>query len=147
MGEHRTAPAENFVIAAWRARVVRAGRVPVRMPRGPSTGELAERYKDKLGAPRYALAPADVRAADRRERIADNARAILLHGPGALGAKVAQRMKNTKTPVDVGRAAGERVRETATAFEVPGWLKLLGVGVATAYVIDKLGLNGSRRSS
>lgn len=70
---------EPAIIAAWRAGAARktyqfrtspsapwqTGHVvPTRMPSGPSTGQLAERYQDQTGVFRYGLAPADVRAAD-----------------------------------------------------------------------------------
>lgn len=51
------------VIAEWAAAVHRRGNVVTRFPDGPHRGELAERYRDASGHPRYALPPDAVRSA------------------------------------------------------------------------------------
>lgn len=53
-----TPPALTF--AQWTAAVRARGNAVVYMPSGPSKGQLAERYKDKQGTFRHALAPASV---------------------------------------------------------------------------------------
>lgn len=53
-------------VAQWQAEVRARGNVPTRMPKGPNTGKLAERYIDRAGIYRYALASPAALAADGR---------------------------------------------------------------------------------
>lgn len=52
----------------WVSDVQARGNVATRMPSGPNQGALAERYVDRGGAYRYALAPLDVRLEDLGNR-------------------------------------------------------------------------------
>lgn len=53
-------------VAKWQAEVRARGNVPTRMPKGPNVGKLAEKYVDRSGTYRYALASPAALAADGR---------------------------------------------------------------------------------
>jgi hypothetical protein len=53
-------------VAAWQSAVKARGNAVTRMPKGPNVGKLAERYTDRQGVARYALATAAALKADGR---------------------------------------------------------------------------------
>lgn len=141
----------------WSAAVKRRGNMVTRFPSGPHKGKLAERYKDKQGALRYALPPMDVRAAEKailaqeaRDRAAGKStRAVLLTMP-ATSQKV-KRVVEIAAPVatwpmpvspieayERGAAAGDRAYDVVR--DAAGELRKDVAGVPRKALSELLGI-------
>lgn len=170
LGDTTTAR-EPAVIAAWRAAVAthrtqwRVGgaagtgawqtsqNVATRMPSGPSTGQLAERYRDQYGALRYSLAPATVRAADQAigqqidQDIQAGRTAQIIEQAPATAADAIQRLATGTAQAAGGAARGV----IGGVLGIPQWLVPVALGAAGLFVLDVFapGLNpfkwGGRR--
>lgn len=133
-------PAEGALhpaVALWQSQVRARGNVPTRMPKGPNTGKLAERYTDAQGVYRYALASAAALAADGRgQAVLDNQVAA-----GAAVQRVEDVIKRDWSP-ELDAAAKQALNApraiVGEVLGIPPWLVTVAVLGAGALAVRTL---------
>lgn len=145
LGDTTTAK-EPAVISQWRADVAArtsydgTHNVATRMPSGPSTGQLAERYHDIQGVSRYALAPAAVLAADQAigqqldQDIAAGQRAQIIEQAPVVAAQAVQRLAT-----GTAQLVGDTTRGAVGGLlGIPSWSVPAALGVAAIIAVKLL---------